>query len=261
MNFIVTTSYKPDSRTAARAKDLAAEFGVPYVSRRRLKDYLELKPVDFYYVLDRNGQLSINYGDQRFFFHPSMAKLRLKNFRDGQRDHLIESLELEGNELILDATFGLGSEAILMSHFLTQGKVIGLEASPHIYRVVNHGLKYYPFQYQWMFDAVSRITLINADLKKFIRKVADNAYDIVYCDPMFEVPKYTSSSLNPLRPFAVYNPIAEEDVLEMLRIAKKRVVLKTRDTDSLFDSFKTVKFNKISGGKNSGVLYGVIEKK
>ncbi|ACR79004.1 class I SAM-dependent methyltransferase [Kosmotoga olearia] len=261
MTFIVTTSHKPDAKIAARAKDLAAKLGVPYVSRRRLKDYLKLKPVDFYYVLDRNGQLSISYDNQRFFFHPSMAKLRLKNFRDGQRDHLIESLELKGNELILDTTFGLGSEAILMAHFLTQGKVIGLEASPHIYRVVKHGLEHYPFQYQWMYDAVSKIILINADLKKFIRKVADGVYDIVYCDPMFEVPQYSSSSLNPLRPFAVYNPINEEDVLEMLRIAKKRVVLKTRNTDSLFDSFKTIKFDRISGGKSSGVLYGVIEKK
>jgi len=261
MNFIITTSHKPDAKIAAEARKIAAELGVPYVSRRKLKDYLKFKPVDFYYVLNRNNQLSINYGEQKFFFHPSMAKLRLKNFRDGQRDHLLESLELKGDELVLDTTFGLGSEAILMAHFLTQGKVIGLEASPHIYRVVKHGLKHYPFQYQWMRDAVSRIVLINVDLKKFIRKVADNAYDIVYCDPMFEVPQYSSSSLNPLRPFAIYDPIVEEDVLEMLRIAKKRVVLKTRDTDSLFDSLKTIKFDRISGGKSSGVLYGVIEKK
>ncbi|OAA30099.1 methyltransferase [Kosmotoga arenicorallina S304] len=263
MKYAVTTSHKPSAELALKAQQIAREYGVPYMPRRKLT---ELKKegkldLDFYYVLDRNEQLYILYGDSKFFFHPSMAKLRLKNYREGQRDHLIENMCLNGDEKVLDATFGLGSEALLMAHFLKSGEVIGLEASVHVYRIVKHGLCHYPFQYQWMKDAASRITLMNRDLKHFLRDSADESYDIVYCDPMFEVPQYSSSSLNPLRPFAVYEPITSEDVREMIRVAKKKVVLKSRVTDSFFEELeKFIEFSYVDGSKSSGVIYGVIEK-
>ncbi|AKI98073.1 class I SAM-dependent methyltransferase [Kosmotoga pacifica] len=263
MKYIVTTSHKPSAELIARANKLAEEYGVPYISRRKLVEQLKegKLDIDFYYVLDRNEQLCIIYDEHKFFFHPSMAKLRLKNYREGQRDHLIENLKLEGNEEILDTTFGLGSEALLMAYFLETGRIVGLEASLHVYRVVNHGLKHYPFQYQWMRDAVSKITLLNQDLRNFLRNCADEAFDIIYCDPMFEVPQYSSSSLNPLRPFAIYDPITLHDVREMIRVAKKRVVLKSRVTDTLFEELeKHIEFSNISGSKSSGVIYGVIEK-
>ena len=235
MKYIVTTSYKPSAEIKDRAYRLAKELGVPFISRKKLKNYLGLTPLDFYYVFDKNGQLEIRYGEEVFFFHPSMSKVRLNNLKDGQRDHLIESLKLEGSETILDTTFGLGSEALLMGHFLKDGKVIGREASEHIFRVVSHGLENYPYQYEWMKEAAKKIELINADLREFVRKCADGSYDIVYCDPMFEVPQYSSSGLNPMRPFAIYDKINSEDVKEMIRVARKRFILKTRSTDTLFE--------------------------
>jgi len=263
MKYAVTTSHKPTNELAMKAQKIAVEYKVPYISRRKL---VELKKegkldLDFYYVLDRNEQLYILYDNSKFFFHPSMAKLRLKNYREGQRDHLIENLGLTGEERILDATLGLGSEALLMSHFLKSGEVIGLEASVHVYRVVKHGLEHYPFQYPWMKEAASRITLLNQDMKHFLRDSADESFDIVYCDPMFEVPQYSSSSLNPLRPFAVYEPITLEDVQEMIRVARKKVVLKSRITDSFFEKLgEFIEFSYVDGSKSSGVIYGVIKK-
>lgn len=261
MKYIVTTSYKPSIEIKNKAYRLSKELSVPFVPRKRLKDHLERDQIDFYYVFDKNGQLQIRYGDSVFFFHPSMAKVRLNNLKDGQRDHLIESMKLEGNETILDTTFGLGSEALLIGHFLKDGKVTGLEASEHIYRVVSHGLKNYPYQYKWMEEAATKIELINVDLRKFVREAADDSYDIVYCDPMFEVPQYSSNGLNPMRPFAMYDPISVEDIKEMIRVAKKKLILKTRSTDTFFDKIADdIKFDFVTGGKNSGVIYGVLEK-
>jgi hypothetical protein len=75
---------------------------------------------------------------------------------------------------------------------------------------------------------------------------------------MFENPVYESSAMNPLRPFAVYDTVNEEDIEEMLRIAKKKVILKSHVKDSLF---KRIRVDELKGSRKSGVLYGVIYKR
>jgi len=64
--------------------------------------------------------------------------------------------------------------------------------------------------------------------------------------------------MNPLRPFAVYDTVTDKDVEEMLRVARRKVVLKAHALDSLFDR---IKVDRITGSKKSQVLYGVIEKR
>lgn len=255
--FVVTTSHKSTKEQVIIAKNLSEKFGAPYIPRRRLSELVEKGKVDFYYVVEANDRLVIRWKGGQFFFHPSVAKVRMKNLQNGGRDYLIEALQLEGSETVLDATFGLGAEAILMAAFLPRGKVIGLEKSVHIYRIVRHGLQNYKPNAKWIEHAMKRIELYNEDMKEFIRKAPDNSYDIVYCDPMFENPKYESSAMNPLRPFASYDTIDEKDVEEMLRIARKRVVLKSHEDDTLFERIKA---QKIIGSKKSRVIYGIIEK-
>lgn len=257
--FVVTTSYKPTREETTRAKALALELGVDYVSRSRLREYEREKGLDFYYVFDKNGQLAIRTSDSVFFFHPGMSKVRLKNIKLNEPDYLIESMGLTGSETVLDTTFGLGNEALLIAHFLPLGKVVGLEGSEHIYRVVSHGLENYPYKAGWAREAAARVQLYNADLREFVRSCEDGAYDVVYCDPMFEIPRYSSNSINPLRPFALYERIDREDVSQMVRVAAKRFILKSRRGDSLLEELGLA-FDKLEGSKKSGVLYGVIEK-
>lgn len=182
----------------------------------------------------------------------------MRNIRSGQKDYLIESLQPEGNEIVLDTTFGLGSEAILMAAFLPEGKVIGLEGSIHIYTIVKYGMENFETDIRWLKDALKRIELYHANFKEYIRSQPDNSFDVVYCDPMFENPVYESSAMNPLRPFAVYDTVNEEDIEEMLRIAKKKVILKSHVKDSLF---KRIRVDELKGSRKSGVLYGVIYKR
>ena len=163
-------------------------------------------------------------------------------------------MEPRENDIILDCTFGLGSEAILISHFLKNGKVIGLEASEHVYNVVKWGLGTYKAKQKWIDEAMKRIELIHDDYKKFIRSTQD-MYDCVYCDPMFENPNFKSDSLNPLRPFAIYDSLNQDDIDVMCRIARRKVVIKARDSDSLL---RRIKVDKICGSRRSGVLYGII---
>ena len=255
---MVTTSHNPSRDQIDLAKDLAKRLNTKYVNRRHLSDYKKKEKVDFYYVVESDGRIVIRWSDGELFFHPSVAKIRMKNIQNGGRDYLIEALSLDGDEVVLDTTFGLGTEAILIAAFLPRGRVVGIEKSIHIYTVVSDGMKRYKPKVKWIGEALKRIDLTHADMKKFIREAEDDSYDIVYCDPMFENPKYESSSMNPLRPFASYDTVNEDDVKHMLRIARKRVVLKANEKDSLFER---IRVDKIMGSKKSGVLYGVIEKR
>lgn len=258
MKYAITTSYKPNRELLNLAKNFSKQYNMPFISREIANEKLKNKEINFIYVLDRNNQLKIRFRDSSFFFHPSTAKVRRKNILNGQNDNLLDCMKLKGNELLLDTTFGLGSEALLLAHYLESGKVVGLESSIHIYRIVSHGLKYYPFKYKWISEAAKRIVLLHKNFKQFIRNVASEAYDIVYCDPMFEVPQFRSDSINPLRYFANYEHLTREDIDEFMRIARKRVVLKSRTTDNLFKELN-IDFSHQRISRNSGVIYGVIE--
>lgn len=179
----------------------------------------------------------------------------MKNYVADKKDYLLNNLELKGNETVLDLTFGLGSEALLIASQLTDGKLIGVEGSFPIYLVVKESMPYYPFKIKWIKEASKRIEIIHANYKSFLKKQKDKSYDIIYCDPMFENPVFESSALNPLRKFAVYDPLEIEDIEEMKRVAKDKVVIKAHIKDSIWDKYK---FDKVDGSKNSGVYYGVI---
>ncbi len=252
--FVVTTSIKPTQDEVIKAISLSKELNSRYVSRRSLNKYKQAHPVIFYYVVEKEG-LKIRWEDGEFFFHPSSSKMRMRNIRNNQHDHLIEALDLKGDEIIFDLTLGLGSEAILMAAHLITGKVVGIEASKHIYTIVKYGIQDYVDQSAWLNESLKRIELIHSDYKSWIKEQESHSCDYCYCDPMFENPVMTSSGFNPLRPFAVYDKVSQEDINEMKRIAKKSVILKALSKDSLFNE---IQVDEIRGSRTSGVLYGII---
>ncbi|MFP4460958.1 MAG: class I SAM-dependent methyltransferase [Thermotogota bacterium] len=254
-DFIVTTSIKPQKEEVLRAIALSKELKARYVSRRSFNKYKTSNHLDFYYVVEKDG-LRIRWKDGEFFFHPSSSKMRMRNIRNNQRDHLIEAMNLKGNEVVYDLTLGLGSEAILIAAHLTTGKVVGVEASKHIYTIVKYGIQSYEDQSPWVNESFKRIELIHSDYKTWIKHQEDNSCDYCYCDPMFDNPVMTSSGFNPLRPFAVYDKVSEADIQEMKRISRKSVILKALSKDSLFSD---IQVDEIRGSRTSGVLYGVID--
>ncbi len=261
MNYVVTTSNRPKYEQIIAAKKVAEEYKVKFVKRKSIGSYVTENDIDFYYILDKNNQLKIYDGKEMFFFHPSMSKVRQKNLKDGQRDHLIESINPAGDEKILDLTFGLGSEALLMAKYLTTGTVTGIEASIHIYRIVSHGLRNYPYQYEWLKEAASKIEIINMNMKQYLKDAKDNSFDVVYCDPMFDIPILKSNSLNPIRKFASYDTVEDEDFENMRRISRDKIIIKSRVTDRLFKKINEYGFENINGSKRSGIMYGVMSVK
>lgn len=258
MNYVVTTSYHPTEEMVKIARRLAEEYNVKYINRRHLSEKLKKNEIDFYYVVEKNLMLSIKWNNNKLFFHQGIAKIRMENYLHGEKDYLIESVKPTKDSLIYDATCGLASEALLLAYF--SKKIVATEGSIHVYRIVKWGLERYISNVEWINEAKNKIELIHANYKEYIRKVEDNFFESVYCDPMFENPIFKSNTINPLRSFAVYENLNINDIEEMIRISKKRVVIKTNIKDSLYKNVKFL-FDEEYLSKKSGVVYGVIEKK
>lgn len=250
MQMIVTTSHKPERRQVVEALELARRLKVRYVSRR----HLVRRKGETVVVVESKG-ISALKDDKRLFFHPSLAVIRRSNIKSGERDYLIESLSLNGDESVLDCTLGLGSEAILIAHFLTKGKVVGLEKSKIVQIVVEDGIKRVDNVPKWVAEAVKRIEILNADYKEYVRSTKEK-FDCVYVDPMFEHPSCNSPAMDNLRPFVDNSTVDVSDLEFMKKIARKRVVVKARWNDSIFERYE---FNRVMGSPKSGISYGVIE--
>ena len=253
-NFYVTTSDKPNRYQLEKARRLAEELSAPYLDKRRSILVNREGGFDFFYVVEKNRVLIRNQSDI-FFFHPSSAKMRLRNLGHGQNEYLLDAFQLSGQERVLDLTLGLGSDALLMGAFLPEGKVVGLESSLHIYTIVRYGLQDYIDPSPRINESMKRITPIHADYKTYLRNLPDASFDLIYCDPMFDHPVMRSSGLNPIRPFANHEGVSAEDISEMRRVTRGRIVFKTLIQDRLLGQ---VPVNKIYGSKSSGILYGVI---
>ena len=129
--FAVTAGRNSGLQWQARA--WAQGFGVPYLRRGRsgsLEELCQKHNVSALLVATKPGP-QVFTEEGRFFFHPSMADLRLKHVAAGESDHLIEALALKPGMKVLDCTLGLASDAIVASYVVgAQGKVVGVEASP-----------------------------------------------------------------------------------------------------------------------------------
>uniref|UniRef100_A0A7C5Y3Z3 Class I SAM-dependent methyltransferase n=1 Tax=Fervidobacterium nodosum TaxID=2424 RepID=A0A7C5Y3Z3_9BACT len=253
---LITTSHNCSEDAVRCAKELSSQFNIPYYNRRHVSERIKEGSVELFYVVDNNLNLSIHVANHKLFFHPGIAKIRMENYKRSGRDYLLEALKPSEDDVVYDGTFGLGMDAVFMAHFVK--KVIGTEVSQHIFRVVSYGLKNYIAKDEWINQAIKKIELYNADMKEFAKIQPDKSFDIVYCDPMFENPVFESSALNPLRPLASYDTLDDETLKELIRIAKKRVVIKSLVKDKLLEKL-SVKFDRTILSKKNGLIFACID--
>ena len=144
LKFAVTAGRNSGLQWQARA--WAQGFGVPYLRRGHsgsLDDLYEKYGLDALLVATKLGP-HVFTQEGRFFFHPSMADLRLKHIAAGESDHLIEALDLKPGAKVLDCTLGLASDALVASYAVgAAGKVVGVEAAPRLAFTVARGLQQY----------------------------------------------------------------------------------------------------------------------
>ena len=255
---IVTTIRKVTPQLEAQAKQFATKLHTKYVLRQNLGlNKLKAKYNDDTILVVKNDKLILDLPKGEMFFHPNMAQIRIKRLRYGDKDNMLEAMQIQKGMKILDCTLGFAADAIVSGYGVGEGgTVIGLEINPLIALVVSEGLKtYLPTNYDLKY-AMDNIQVINQDYLTYLKQQPDNAFDIVYFDPMFRQPLTDSKNLNPLRQLADKDPVSFEALNEAKRVAKYRVVFK-ENSRSL--EFARLGFTKICGGKYAPIHYGVLE--
>lgn len=257
MVIIATTSQSAGDIDQDFAKFLE-DSGFPFVPRNKKSLNYLMKENNAQGIVVWLPEGPVLYcGQEKFFFHPSMAKNRLASFRKFSiPDPMAKACALEENNSFLDCTLGLGADAIVASYFCPSGKVTGLESSTAIANITKWGIKLYNSQISWLNVAIKRIAVINCDHEKYLAQLQDNSYDIVYFDPMFRRPVLKSQAIAPLRLLANPAPLEKKVIDEACRVARKRVVVKEMHSGS---EFSRLGIEKIIGSRHNKIGFGIIE--
>jgi len=258
MDLVVTTVQHPSDDINALAEYIGTILNIPFALRAK-NSLMAIKihyQVDNVIVVGQKGPL-VNTPGGEYFFHLSMAELRIKNLLNGQHDHMITAMSLVSGMSVLDCTLGLATDSIVASFVVgSAGTVLGLETSQIVAFIASYGLQHFQSDESYLTEALRRIGVKHAHSYKYLTKLADNSYDVVYFDPMFRHPIYSSSNVKPLRYLADNSPLPKNTLMEACRVARKRVVVKEA---SKSNEFTRLGITKVYGGKYSSVHYGVIE--
>lgn len=258
-DLIVTTGLRsaPDRRLLAA--DLSRELECPFIPRKgRSLAALQAETGAGAVLVVGGRRVSLFYAGREFFFHPGMAKLRIRELRTGKTDQMVKAMDLRPGDRVLDCTLGLAADALVASYVVGErGRVLGLEASRPLAVIVRHGLATYSGERPDLIAAMRRIEVRHADHRTFLARVPDGAYDIVYFDPMFRRPLHRSSAMEPLRPLAEAAPLDIAAIAEAKRVAARRVVVKER-RDS--PEFARLGLARVQGGRYAPVAYGILER-
>lgn len=256
--YAVTTIRNPGNDLLAQARAWARELHLPLLPRPlhgSMESFLAKKGLKAVLIASHKGpQVMTEEGLLRY--HPNMGVPRVRTLKRGGSDHLVEACGLKPGMRFLDCTLGLASDSLVAS-FATgpQGKVMGLEASPVLYKMVSQGLQEYEIDDRDIVAALRRIETRYGRAEDLMTAFPADSFDVVYFDPMFRRPIGSSSSMQPLRPATCHKPLDRSMVEEALRLAPK-VVVKEREADFL----RSLGAREVLGGKYSKVRYGVIHR-
>jgi 16S rRNA G966 N2-methylase RsmD len=255
LELIVTSPLSGESNSAD-LEDFLAEIGLPYIPRsgKGLARLLQEHHADGVVVWKESGPI-LHLGDKQFFFHPSMAKVRIGAYhKRNQDDPMIKACDVKEGDSFLDCTLGLGADAVVAS-FFTHSKVVGLESSPVVAAIIKWGMLHFTSDIYWLTEPIQRIEVINADHSEFLAQQASNSFDVVYFDPMFRQPLWSSQPLSPLRNLADPRPLSLQTLEEACRVARFRVVVKER---SHGEEFRRLGIETVVSTSSHKLAYGII---
>lgn len=151
-----------------------------------------------------------------------MAFLRLLRARRGEADPLIEVAALKRGERVLDATLGLGGDALLCAQ-ATGEPVVGLEASGLIAAFTQSGLVRLPRHGR---EPGQLVQVQEADHRAFLRAQPSGSFDVVLLDPMFRKAGDAGPLFELLRAHAEHRPLDEATLREAARVSRRGVLVK-----------------------------------
>ncbi|MDD3653637.1 MAG: class I SAM-dependent methyltransferase [Desulfotomaculaceae bacterium] len=258
LKLAVTTSRSQTSNLVCQARQIAWELKVPYIGRdgRSLEAIATAHKVEGIIVVSPQRVSCVTRAGE-FFYHPSLARMRIKEINNGKTDQMIEAMSISPGNTVLDCTMGLGTDAVVASYVTgAGGRLVGLESSAVIAFLVGRGLATYPEPDRDIAAALRRVQVLQADHREYLRMLAPGSFDIVYFDPMFRLPRRKSPAINVMRTLADPDSLERETIHLALKVAVKRVVVKEgRDSSEL----RRLGFKNIYGGRYAPVVYGVMD--
>ncbi|NLB51887.1 MAG: class I SAM-dependent methyltransferase [Syntrophomonadaceae bacterium] len=255
MRLIVTTSQSVKKESDI-LKEFIKETEIEYVPRNRKSIAVLSAENDAQGIIVWHDEGPVlHVGEEKLFFHPSMAKNRLASYRKYQtEDLLIKACEIKNSDSFLDCTLGMGADAIVASYF-SDKPVLGLESSFPIAVIIKWGMKTYQTRIPWLTEPIKKIEVCHRNHYEFLKELKDDSLDIVYFDPMFRQPLMASKPINALRAIADPSPVTRESIAEACRVARKKVVMKEQVKSS---EFEKLNFNKVFHSPHNRIGYGII---
>lgn len=248
----VTTSRRGTEVEVAEAQTIAQRLQLPYRARVG-----PLQPEDGPALVVTKEHLVIETSSGQLFFHPGMARPRIRALEQGRTDVMIEAMGLTAGQSVLDCTLGLGADALVAAYVAGEtGRVVGVEAVPALAEVVRIGMATYQFKHESVVEAMRRVEVVCAEHGQYLSSLPDNAFDVVYFDPLFRDPVQETIHMQPWRELGRQQPLALDTLQQACRVARRRVVVKERSDGRVL---RELGITRIVGGKTSRIAYGVLE--
>ncbi|MGZ6125461.1 MAG: class I SAM-dependent methyltransferase [Myxococcales bacterium] len=220
MDGLVTTAPSGDP---AEARELAARFGLRAEPRsgRALSALLAASNGAPVLVLAAR-RADLHERGRVFRATAGMALLRVLRARRGEADPLIAHAALRPGESVLDATLGLGGDALVAAS-VTGATVVGLEKDGVLAAFTQAALRRLPGHGG---EPGRRVQVIRADHRTWLREQRDASFDVVLLDPMFRLPGEAAPLFELLRAHAEHAPLDLATLREAQRVARRGVLVK-----------------------------------
>ena len=234
IEFLVTTSGTLYGKRLHYAQDVAARWGVPFAPRgpRESEKSLQkmLREARAVLVIGRD-RVDLWDAEGRTGFHDGLAALRLGRLAQGARDdRLVRAADFRPGEAVLDATLGLGQDALVAARAVgPTGSVLGVERSAALHALVTVGLEGRPADPQ-----ACRIETRRGDSAEVLAALPPGSVDVVLFDPMFGRSQGAQPAFELLRRHATHAPLTPALLALGRRAARRVVVVKAaRYSDAL----------------------------
>ena len=151
-----------------------------------------------------------------------MAFLRVLRARRGEIDPLIAHGDLRPGDKVLDATLGLGGDALVAAS-ATGSTVIGLEQIGILAAFTQAALRRLPGHGR---EPGRRVEVVRADHRSWLREQPDASFDVVLFDPMFRRAGDAGPLFDLLRAYGEHAPLDAATLREAQRVARRGVLVK-----------------------------------
>jgi 16S rRNA (guanine1516-N2)-methyltransferase len=228
MRLAVTTTRRHTAQERAAALAAAARHALPFAPREEasLAAVAHAAGAEALLVLSAR-RAALWMGDQLTPWQPGMGELRLRRLLGGEagdrptRDGFLEAAQLRPGDAVLDATLGLGADALVAAGAVgAGGRVLGIEVSPALAALVAEGLRRHGS------DAAARIDVVAGDACEVMRDLPDRSFDLVAFDPMFRHGRDGAPPFDLVRRLADPRPLSQEALAHARRVARRAVVVK-----------------------------------